>query len=190
MDPNTWKQMDDFLKQRSTLKQKKREREHLRGIHQEAVQYVLEQSKSSDHKQRSGPLFTPQQPPSPAMSVFSPLRTSPAQKQVRPRRTPLALVARLLGRKAALQEGTHPFSTLLTETDLRVQGLEKTLQTLQQERLEKERNKMSQLLMNLSSSSSKNHSISDEDTSYNKIVETQTKIRLWSILAHALRQVG
>lgn len=181
-----WNQVKLYLKQRPILLQKKREREHLQGIHHEAEKYVKQDNDNNAAKQ---PLYTTPQQQSPSM--FSPLGMSPAGvsgHNARPRRS-LALVARLLGRRAASQEGS-PFASLLTETNTRVGSLEKALHTLRQERIEKDRKRMAKLLSS-DDANGENHGDDCDDSNdyHDTIVKTETKIRLWKMLAHSLRQV-
>lgn len=181
----TWKQVKVFLKQRPLLLEKKKEREHLRGIHQEALKYVKHQNNSIKQ-----PLYTTPQPLQQSPPMFSPLGMSPAGAvtcTTKPRRS-LTLVARLLGTRAALEEGTA-FTSLLAETNNRVQNLEVMLQKLRQERLEKDRKKMAQLLSSNNTAVNGNNTADDGAEHDHKIVEMETKIRLWRMLAHALRQV-
>lgn len=196
VNPDTWKQVQLFLKQRPLLLRNKKERERLHGIHQEAVDHVKSQNKTQHQASLLlTPRPTPQQlqsPHHPTSSMFSPLTTtSPAATNKQPRRSTLALVARLLGRRAAVRqsEAAHPFASLLIETNSRVQELEGKLQSLRQERLEKDRQRMTQLLSTKHASPSNNNTNDDDNGDYNTIVKVENKIRLWKMLAHALRQV-
>jgi len=187
VNTDTWKQVQQFLQQRPLLLKRQNERQNLQGIHQAAVEYVLKQSQSKSDHYHNTDLVRPKKIQSPTVNMFSPLRTSPPAANNKS--LPLALVARLLGRRVASQQCTLPFSTLLTETNERLQELKAFLQSLRQERLEKDGRKMAMLISRCDYSDSNNKNDNDTDQDCNKIVETETKICLWNMLAHSLRQV-
>lgn len=205
-DDSTWNQVKLFLQQRKRLLQGKKEREHLQHVHQAAVDHVHKQGKSLESRAAS---FTPPPPPppqhlqSPAVnSVFSPLTMTPTKSQhgggfTSTNTCSLALVARLLGKRAAdatVTTDTAPFSSLLQEVNAHISKLQASLQTLQQERLERNRNQMTQLLLS-SNMNNENDSINidsggtNDNDDDNKMVEVESKIYLWKMLAEALRQV-
>jgi hypothetical protein len=96
---------------------------------------------------------------------------------------------RLLGLQADAAQQDSRFSSLLADTNARIEQLEATLKTLKLKRREEDRKKMKSLL----SGSSANENINDADangvSNDNVIVETETKIQLWKMLAHELTQV-
>lgn len=180
---NTWNAVKLFLQNKSVLLKHKKKQEHLRGIHQQAVKHVQHQSAAQPHT----PTYaTPQQLHSPSM--FSPLGMSQATTTDRPRCS-FAIVVRLLGLQADAAQQDSRFSSLLADTNARIEQLEATLKTLKLKRREEDRKKMKSLL----SGSSANENINDADangvSNDNVIIETETKIQLWKMLAHELTQV-
>jgi hypothetical protein len=193
VNSDTWKQAHAFLQQRAFLLKNQRERQKMCHVHQAAVEHVLKQSQGkADHhrnKSKAGLFMSP--PPqqhAQSPSMFSPLTTSPASDRPSRHRASLALVARLLGQrvKASDESMQQPFASLLQETHARMQELERSLQSLKHDGLETNRQKMAQLVMH-----HQNATINLETSAdHNKIVEAETKIRLWGMLAHALHQVN
>lgn len=197
-DEDTWRMIDLFLQRRPLLMRKTRERSNLRSVNEEAIQFLQSSSASSPH--HSPPVYangTMVNPPlSPRTRMFSPHRSPSTFQQRRP--NSLALVSRLLGRKAAasnaaLHELAKPFCPLIKATDEHLKGLEEMLDTLRQETLEKHRERMSKLLSPSMSDSSSSHVASrweDGGEDDDKTALVESKIRLWRMLAHALQDVA
>lgn len=184
---STWNEVALFLQKKSLLVERKKKQEHLRGIHRQAVKYVQQQQQQQASAAAPPAYTTPQQLQSPSM--FSPLGMSPAtttnNNNSRPRCS-FALVARLLGLKAAAAQQDSTFSTLLTDTNTRIEQLEETLQELKLKRRDEGRKKMKLLL---SGSHANDDDDDDTNRASNAIVETEMKIQLWKMLAHELNQV-
>lgn len=191
----TWKQIKEFLQQRPKLLEARRQRQLLQGIHDEAVKFVLKNSQKNNST--TSVIHTPQHhhhhhhhhlTTASPLSMFSPAAASVATtKRPNTNTNSLALVARLLGRRARQGSGSNmPFSNLRRETNEQMQQLTKSLETLQQEQLESYKQQLKRLANEQDSSTSTEQ---DFPRNEGKLVETEARIHLWSMLAHSLQQV-
>lgn len=181
-----WNSIESFLKQRPVLLKAKQKRQHLEGIHQEAVKFASSFDKSTSPNNAKSPsqFLPPPTQPSPSLSMFTP--RSPAVSNnataTGTQRNGILLVARLLEKRVESTFDERQFAALSQEVNNQIDQLKQTLSSL----LEEKRQRDEETLQNLLHSRSVNNDTLPKD---NGLVETSTKIQLWTMLAHSLRSI-
>jgi hypothetical protein len=217
IDPSIWKMAESFLIQRSSLAQNKKEATRLQGIHQETIVFMEEgESRLDFHKNNSTGVSTAEQSVSPVQQyrrLHSPILSnasqyaSPTNKaKSTARSTSFGIVSRLLQRRSksanrAFQKQIDPFQPLAQQTCYLVKKLQDMLKVHKDAQLAKDQAATNELLTSaimpsqssqhqstLLSGGNNNSLSSPSEDERCRLVQLQTKLKLWSLLAQDLNR--